>query len=159
MVRRGRLSGMRLTWLASVVLLAGCTTVVPTGTRDGAPAATPHDATAAFRPASMVADRETAAPGEIVELSFPGEMVRGIMYVLEEETGASWIYRYILLSGGTNPTWHRPGDESVAIPDIGAAGVGPDRVVIPDEAPPGTYRICTGNARQNVCVRIEIVEP
>lgn len=159
MVRRGRLSGMRLTLLASVVLLAGCTTVVPTGTPDDPPAGTPHDATAAFRPASIVADRDTAAPGEIVELTFPDEMVRGVMFVLEEQMGASWVYRYILLAGSDHPTWHRPGDERVAWPDIGITGVGPDRVVIPDEAPPGTYRICTGNARQNICVRVEIVDP
>jgi hypothetical protein len=151
---------MRVAWLGAVILLAGCASPVPVGTPHAVePVGTPHDSAVGFLREVMIADRAQAAPGDIVELSFPGEKDRGIMYVLEEETGPTWTYRYILLAGDTYPTWHRPGDESVAIPDIGIAGVGPDRVIIPEEAPPGDYRICTGNAADNVCVRIEIVAP
>jgi hypothetical protein len=127
------------------------------------PVGTPHDATADFRPASMVANREVAAPGGIVELTYPDEMVRGILYVLEEEVGSTWAYRYGLISGGedggVSPEWFVPGDEDVAIPDIGVVGPGPDRVRIPEVAAPGSWRICTGNAGENICVRIEIVAP
>ena len=136
--------------VAVLLLVVGCTSLLPAGT--------PHDATAIFRPASMVIDRETAAPGEIVEVSFPDGMARGIMFVLEEETGGSWTYRYVLLAplGDGEPSWV-PADGDLAVPDIGATGVGPDPLLIPEKAMPGSYRICTGNATENVCARIEIV--
>ena len=142
--------------LVGVTLLAlvGCESLVPTGT--------PHDATAVFRPASMVADRETAAPGDIVELTFPDEMTRGVWFVLEQEAGGRWIYRYDLTSDGPGEgwpiEWRVAGEEGFAVEDIGVGGPGPDRVVIPDTAEPGSWRICTGNAGENVCVRIRLVE-
>jgi hypothetical protein len=125
----------------------------------GGPEGTPHDASAIFRPADMVADRERAAPGDFIEIRFPQEMVRGLLYVLEEETGSSWAYRYALISdaNGGQPSWQLP--EGVAVDDIGIGGTGPDRLVIPNDASPGSYRICTGNAVDNVCVRLEIVAP
>ncbi|HEU5326208.1 MAG TPA: hypothetical protein VFV59_10035 [Candidatus Limnocylindria bacterium] len=130
--------------------LAGCGSVIPAGT--------PHDATAVFRPASMVADRETAAPGDVVELGFPDQMVRGIMFVLEREVGSTWVYRYLLISdaNGGEPQWYPADRDDVAVEDVGIAGPGPDRVVIPDVAEPGSWRLCTGNAGENVCVRLEI---
>jgi hypothetical protein len=73
------------------------------------PAGTPHDATAVFRPASMVADRETAAPGDMVGLSFPDEMTRGVMFVLEEEGDSSWTYRYFLVSSTSRAVACRAG--------------------------------------------------
>jgi hypothetical protein len=138
--------------LVALLALTGCAGIVPGGT--------PHDATAVFRPAAMVADRETAAPGDIVEISFPDAMTRGILYVLESHAGSSWTYRYALVSdaSGGEPSWHHA-DEDVAVEDIGIGGIGPDRVVIPEPADPGEYRICTGNAVENVCVPIEIVAP
>jgi hypothetical protein len=143
---------MRRAGLIAMLLVSGCGTVVPVGT--------PHDATAVFRPASMVADRETAAAGDTVELTFPDQMTRGILYVLEEHTGSTWTYRYALISDGAGgaPGW-QPADAGIAVDDIGVGGVGPDRVVIPDPASPGDYRICTGNAAENLCVPIAIVAP
>lgn len=141
--------------LAMVALAGGCAEVLPDAL------GTPHDATAVFRPASMVADRETAAPGDTVELTFPGEMVRGMLYVLEEEIGNTWVYRYGLMSsreaGGGPGEWFVAGEEEeVGVPAIGITGPGPDRVVIPPDATPGTWRVCTADAGENVCVRIEI---
>ena len=139
---------MRRAALVVALGLAGCG-VLPTGT--------PHDATAVFRPASMLADRDTVAPGEIVELTFPDEKARGILYVLEEEVGGTWAYRYGLIAGANGvPDWFDPTQEDRPIEDIGVMGPGPDRVVIPPVASPGSWRICTGNAGENVCVRIEI---
>ena len=146
----------RVRWqlVALLLLVVGCASVVPV--------ASPHDAGAVFQPRSMVADRDTAAPGDVVALTFPDEMTRGIHFVLEEEVGGTWVYRYGLISsgeGGAPGGWFLPGDEDVAIPDIGIVGPGPDHVVIPEVATPGSWRICTGNAVENVCVRIGIVEP
>lgn len=148
---------MRRAALAVVLAVvgAGCDSVVPLST--------PHDPAAVFDPASIVADREAASPGDVVELTFPGEMTRGLHFVLEEEVGGTWAHRYGLMSSGEDRGapggWFVPGDEDIAIPDIGIVGPGPDRVVIPEPATPGAWRICTGNAAENVCVRIEIVEP
>ena len=149
----GRLAVMGHRWVVALLVLGGCAGIVPGGT--------PHDATAVFRPASMIADRETVAPGEVVELSFPDGHERGLMFVLEEESGATWVYRYMLLSDATGgrPAWYRPDQEGVAVEDVGVAGPGPDRVVVPDVAAAGSWRICTGNAAENVCVRIAIVAP
>jgi hypothetical protein len=142
--------------LALALLLAGCAAA------DLLPPGTPHDATAAFRPASMVADRETAAPGDTVGLLFPEEMTRGVWFVLEQEVGESWTHRYDLTSDGPGAgwpvAWHVAGEDGFAVEDIGVGGPGPDHVVIPDTAEPGTWRICTGNAGENVCVRMEIVD-
>ena len=144
------------TALAFALVLAACAVT------DLLPPGTPHDATAVFRPAAMVVDRETAAPGDVVGLLFPDAMTRGVWFVLEQEVGESWTYRYDLTSDGPGAgwpiDWHVAGEEGVAVEDIGVGGPGPDRVVIPEVAEPGTWRICTGNAGENVCVRIEIVE-
>jgi hypothetical protein len=154
-MRRGAPAATALA-LALALVLAACAAA------DLLPPGTPHDATAVFRPASMIADRETAAPGEIVGLLFPDEMTRGVWFVLEQEVGESWTYRYDLTSDGPGAgwqvTWRPAGEEGFAVEDIGVGGRGPDHVVIPDTAEPGTWRICTGNAGENVCVRIEIVE-
>lgn len=118
--------------VALLLLVAGCGSL--------APVATPHDADAVFRPRSMVADRDAAAPGDVVALAFPDEMTRGIHFVLEEEVGGTWVYRDGLISsgedGGAPGDWFVPGDEDVAIPDIGIVGPGPDHVVIPEVATP-----------------------
>lgn len=143
----------RLALLGAGALLIGCT---------AAPMETPHDANAAFRSDIIVADPEVASPGDFVSLKFPNGLSRGIMYVLEEKVGATWAYRFILLSGLTiaaPPSWHEPVYSDAEIPVLGVEGLGPDRVVIPEDATPGNYRICTGNADENVCVRIEIAKP
>jgi len=152
-MRRGAAAA---TALDLALVLAGCAAA------DLLPPGTPHDATAVFRPASMVVDPEAAAQGDIVELSFPGEMTRGVWFVLEQEVQGSWAYRYDLTSDGPGAgwpvDWHVAGGEGFAVEDIGVGGNGPDHVAIPETAEPGTWRICTGNAGENVCVRIEIVE-
>jgi len=151
-MRRGAIAAVAL---ALSLALAGCAAT------DLLPPGTPHDATAVFRPASMAVDPEAAAPADIVELSFPDEMTRGVWFVLEQEVQGSWAYRYDLTSDGPGAgwpvDWHVAGGEGFAVEDIGVGGIGPDHVVIPDTAAPGTWRICTGNAGENVCVRIEIV--
>ena len=150
-MRRGAPAG---TALALVLAACAATDLLPPGT--------PHDATAVFSPASMVVDPETAAPGDVVELSFPDEMTRGVWFVLDQEVGESWTYRYDLTSDGPGAgwpvDWHVAGEEGFAVEDIGVGGNGPDHVAIPETAEPGTWRICTGNAGENICVRIEIVE-
>lgn len=154
---------MRGAWslVAGILLIAAClgacSGVLP-GQLDG-----PADPDARMAPDLIVADPATIAPGGIVALTFPEETVRGVLFVLEMRAGDSWAHRYDLLSDGPGPgwqrSWHIVGEEAIAVPDIGVGGPGPDRVVIPEIAPAGEFRLCTGNAGENICTPIEIVNP
>jgi hypothetical protein len=137
---------MRRLGSAPLVLLAACAAATP--------AWTPDTADAVIRPASMVANRETAPPGAVVEITFPDEDFAGIAYALEQEVGSSWLYRYLLLAaeGDGDPTWHE-GPVPFQIPGVGIPV--PIRVAIPDDAEAGTWRICTVDV-PSVCVRLEI---
>ncbi|MCA1572153.1 MAG: hypothetical protein LC798_17940 [Chloroflexi bacterium] len=114
------------------------------------------------QPDMIVADPPVVSPGAVVALTFPQETMRGVLFVLEEQVGDSWAHRYDLFSDGPGPewqrSWHMTGAEAIAVPDIGVGGPGPDRVPIPETAPPGSYRICTGNAGGNYCVPVRIGE-
>jgi hypothetical protein len=139
-------------------LAAACDAGVPSPSAPTGPA----DPNAEFRPDLIVADPTTVAPGDLVSLTFPEETVRGVLFVLEERVGETWIHRFNLSSDGPGPEWTAewfPLDGDVAFPDIGVLGPGPDRVPIPDTAEPGAWRICTGNAGAEFCAAIEIVAP
>jgi len=116
-----------------------------------------------MRPELLVIDPTTAAPGEVVALTFPEETTRGVLFGLEVQDGDAWRPVAYLTSDGPGAGWERawwPVDaEGMAVPDIGVAGPGPDRVVIPEVAEPGAYRICTGNAGADFCAPIEIAAP
>lgn len=124
-----------------------------------APPAGPADPNAEMAPNLLVAPDE-ASPGEVIGLRFPEQTIRGIHFVLEVEDGESWQYLYDLVSAanGGQPAWTHTGNDQFGIPDVGIGGPGPDRVQIPDDAGPGSYRICTGNAGENFCALIEIVD-
>jgi hypothetical protein len=119
----------------------------------------PPDPDAAMRPDLIVADPPIAAPSEFVRLTFPEGTDRGILFALDAATGDGWDRRYMLISDANfgRPRWFlASGDPDVAIEAIGIAGPGPDRILVPDVAPSGNYRICTANAAENFCVAIEI---
>jgi hypothetical protein len=142
---------------ATLVLLAtGCSVVSPSAA--GAPA----NPGAEMRPDLIVADPAAAEPGEVVALRFPEETTRGILFVLERRVGDAWELWYYLTSDGPGPgwerTWQAAGAHGLAVEDIGVGGPGPDRVLIPDVAEAGTYRICTGNAGADFCTPLEIVD-
>jgi hypothetical protein len=123
----------------------------------------PADPNADFRPDLIVADPTRVAPGGLVSLTFPDETVRGILFVLEQRVGETWVHRFNLSSDGPGPGWTAqwfPIDaEDIGFPDIGVMGPGPDRVPVPEIAEPGEWRICTGNAGDEFCAPIEIVAP
>ncbi len=143
--------------LVLAILLAGCSLLHPSG------AAEPAEPAAAMRPDLIVADPGVAAPGAVVALTFPEETTRGILFVLERETGAGWELQYYLTSDGPGAgwerTWQSAGADGIAVEDIGVGGPGPDRVLIPEVAEPGSYRICTGNAGDEICTPIEVAAP
>jgi hypothetical protein len=124
------------------------------------PAATPD---ARVRPDQITVDPAQVEPGEVVGVSFPDEMTRGILFVLEQQTEEGWLPAYFLTSDGPGEgwemTWSPPGGAGLAVEDIGVGGPGPDHVIIPEVAEPGTYLLCTANAADDVCTQIEIVAP
>jgi hypothetical protein len=151
----------RRTWLllAALVALSGCSSLVPGPVAVGAP----HDADAEMRPDLIVVDPLQVQPGEVVDLAFPAETTRGVHFVLERLERDAWVHQFDLVSDGPGPDWELgwsfAGAEGFAVEDIGVGGPGPDRVLIPDAAQPGRWRICTGNAAPNICSTLEIVEP
>jgi hypothetical protein len=105
-----------------------------------------------------------AAPGDQVELTYPGETMRGVAFVLELAVGESWSTTHFLTSStdgyGDTPTAVRvDATEDFAWEDIGIVGPGPDRLVVPGDATAGSSRICTANALENFCAEITVVEP
>ena len=142
--------------IALAVLASACT-----GPIAADPAAGPADPLAEMRPDLIVADPPAATAGGVVGLIFPEETSRGILFVLEQRMGETWVLRYYLTSDGPGPgwrmNWETAREQVAAVPDIGVGGPGPDRVTIPDVAGPGDYRICTGNAGDEFCTPIEII--
>jgi hypothetical protein len=107
---------------------------------------------------AMVVEPARARPGELVGVRFPGGWDRGILFALDAKAGDGWARRWMLISDGSGgePLWF-PSGQDVAVEAIGVAGQGPDHLLIPDVAEPGTYRVCTANAGQDVCAPVEIV--
>jgi hypothetical protein len=138
--------------IAAILLLVGCGTT-PGSMSVELPTPGPN--------ARIVAEPARVAPGDVVGLSFPDQMARGILFVLEGRTANGWLPAFFLTSDGPGPewemTWQPPGGAGLAVEDIGVGGPGPDHVLIPPVAQPGIYRICTANAVEKVCALIEIV--
>ncbi len=104
-----------------------------------------------------------ASPGQQIEVRFPEETPRGVPWVMEEQDGDTWQARWFLTAttegdhAGGAPSWQSAADaEDYAWPDIGINGPGPDSLLIPDEATPGAYRLCTVNSGPNICALLEI---
>jgi hypothetical protein len=118
----------------------------------------PYDPHAEMRPELMELQPAAPTPGQIVALSFPQETERGVMFVLERQTGDdSWDHLYLMLSDSHHqPATFPPEADDLDWDDVGIDGPGPDRVALPEDLRPGEYRICTGNAGQNFCAPIEI---
>lgn len=148
--------------VAAVLLATGGPSDSPA--EDDSPAAHPagpNDAEAELRPERMVAEPSVAQPGSTVEIHYPDGAGRGMLFALERETESGWQMRYFLASDAgrdyLEPAWWTPdSDEGHAILDVELGGQGPDLLPVPDSAPPGYYRICTANNRDNFCTRLVI---
>ncbi|WP_372735455.1 META domain-containing protein [Nocardioides sp.] len=100
-----------------------------------------------------------ARPGEIVSLNFPTEQGRGIAFTLLGPQGGIPVHTYFLTSDGASenrqPSWSTKNRGTV---DIGVGGPGPDRVIIPEVAIPGSYELCTANAAREMCVDVIVTD-
>lgn len=143
-----------------VVAVTGVALVVSACTDDGDKIpieAGPSDPDAVIDERLIRAQPHIAAPGDDVDLLFPTEVNRGIGFTLERRTVGDWTHQWSLTSdaGPPEPMVH-PGTEDVDWDAVGIDGPGPDRVRIPDDAEPGSYRICTAISQENICASIEI---
>lgn len=112
-------------------------------------------------PGVLIAEPEIARGGQNVRITFPNAHVRGVLYLLDAWDGQDWQTAFCLYSdGGGIAGWEistkRYTSSGCAVRDIGIVGAGPDLVRMPREAPPGTYRLCTGNSQEKKCGLISV---
>lgn len=145
--------------LAVVLLLSGCTGAsAPEGS--GRSAATPT-VDADLRGTMTVAPA-SAVPGQEVTLRFPAGSHRGIAFSLSRWSRSRWTAAYYLTSdwgtsGDHTPSWWAVEDsENRGWEQVGVSGPGPDRVLVPETAPPGDYLVCTANALDEACAVLTV---
>lgn len=116
---------------------------------------------AAMRDELMTVTPATPAPGTIVEVTFTEEHFRGVAWNLDRRDGDDWTTRFWLASdaNGGQPTAVPVGTEDFGVDDVGVGGTGPDGLLVPGDAEPGEWRLCTANAAENVCVGLEVAAP
>jgi hypothetical protein len=110
-----------------------------------------------LRPELMNADRDRARPGDAVTIGWSADTIRGVAYRLGRVAAdGEWTVEYLLGIGSGEPgSWHRS-DAEVEIPAMAITDRGPDRLRIPEEAEPGTYRLCTLDD-PGMCVELEVI--
>ena len=110
----------------------------------------------------MVLDSASAAAGQEIGVRFPADSQRGIAFSLSQWSEREWKLTYYLTSdwgtsGDFSPTWWKAEDsEDRGWEQVGVSGPGPDRVLIPDTAPPGDYLLCTANALDKACALLAV---
>lgn len=120
-----------------------------------------------MRPDWLELEPDPLVAGERAEAFFPTERERGYQYWLEQEQDGQWV-RVFKLSTHTydederelvsEPGWSDAldsGSESISLP-VGRPG--PDSLIIPEVAEPGTYRLCAGSS-PTFCTEVQIVAP
>lgn len=107
-------------------------------------AASPESRTGSADPGGMRVQPDKVSPGATVDLHFPAGTTRGVPYALEHKTETGWAPEYLLLSHPPRAqgSWV-PWDEREGWEEQAYSGPGPDPVVIPLPASPGSYRICS----------------
>lgn len=116
---------------------------------------------------SIVPSSISAEPGEELSLSFRPNVLRSVGFQLSRWSGEAWSSPdYLLISdgGGSYDCGDCPKaigrDQDWAIDYIAVGGPGPDRIVLPREAPAGHYRGCAAGLRNSdpPCFQVEIVD-
>ena len=108
-------------------------------------------------PALPVRATNGRLPGDEVSLYFHGSATRGVCFVLDAWQDGGWTDAYYLVSdqGGGTRSWVSAGEGDAGCTDEAILGGGPDRVVIPDGAKAGTYRVCT-DAEEPICTLVQV---
>jgi hypothetical protein len=129
----------------------------------------PWDEHALTDPELLFAEPDEAVPGQKIELYFPAGTMRGLAFVLEEREASDWVQRYMLVApsaggpGAPEPEpWWVPYGQDLSWDDVGIDGRRPDLLVVPSDARPGEYRICTANTPghiPNLCAALTVRAP
>ena len=104
----------------------------------------------------------SATPGQEVALRFPSDSERGIAFSLAQRREGQWDETYYLTSdwgtsGDYAPTWWTVEEsENRGWQQVLVSGPGPDRVLVPETASPGDYRLCTANAVDGACALLTV---
>jgi hypothetical protein len=127
----------------------------PVTTTTQAPTAPPGEF-----PPRMLVGPATAHLGDVVELVYPAEVERASTFLLHRWDGAAWSPPLYALTADSNATCPdcmstEPYDEQIRT-YTPVTGAGPDRVRLPDDAPPGRYRICTVGAPEELCAQLTV---
>lgn len=146
-----------------VATLSPAAVTSPSGTASESRGGQPYDSDAQMRPDLMVVTPNPAVPGETAEITYPEETPRGVAFVLERQLqDGSWDHVYFLIASPADrpdirPEWFTA-EQGAGWDDLGVGGPGPDRVVIPETAEPGQYRICTANAGDEFCTPMRVAD-
>ncbi len=135
----------------------------------GSTSTVPEPSTVAPPPESgeIVAEPAVATPGSSILLWFPTERERGVPFLLSRWNGSSWDDpTFLLISDGGGPAHYACGEcptsyakgEDWGWEDIGVGGPGPDRVIVPPSATPGTFRACTANSPSTACAQLVVID-
>lgn len=110
-------------------------------------------------PSRMVVHADRAAPGSLLEVSFPGGMTRGPGFTIDRFVDDRWLWAYVVSSDTDDPAplaWAvDPHAEREWESGPAFGGRQPHRIPVPDDAAEGTYRICTAPGSV-VCVEVEV---
>lgn len=118
----------------------------------------PPEPTPQMRPDLLVLEPAEAAPGTVVAMQFPQHTSRGVAFQLDALVDGGWVPQYWMTAvqeGQPRPAV-RVGTQGYGTDDVGVGGPGPDRVLLPEDVPPGQYRICTANAAKDFCATLQI---
>lgn len=96
-------------------------------------------------PQAMAISPQVVGPGQLAELRFPSERLRGAAWRLTPEgaelDGPETFVMFAAHSPDEQPST-RPLSEVGGVGDVGYEGPGPDVVRLPDEIAPGRWQVC-----------------
>jgi hypothetical protein len=89
---------------------------------------------------------DVASPGAVVRLDVPPDVAFGAEWSLERSVDAAWEPAFILVDADVaaerGAALSVPADATRTLPDFREVQDGPVPLVVPDDAQPGSYRIC-----------------
>lgn len=106
----------------------------------------------------MWIESRSVVPGEQFDVSYDRPWLRGALYTLTRGADRDTTPDYYLSLGygkATRPSW-QPGDNPLAVRSIGFIGVGPDRLVVPDDIVTGVWTLCAENGGMRSCAEVDV---
>jgi hypothetical protein len=103
-------------------------------------------AAAADAAAMLPVTPDVAGPGDVVELDVPSDVPFRVQWLLERSGGRGWTSTYVLVDADfaaeAGVPLSRRVEDSERIAAAAEVHDAPVALVVPDGAPPGSYRIC-----------------